>query len=47
MKKHQCVTNLGEHFILLENEDGLHICPVCGSPELNSPAYDSDGNPLF
>ena len=47
MKKHHCVTNLGEHFILFENEQGAHICPVCGSPELMSPAYDSDGNPSF
>ncbi|NRB81897.1 MAG: hypothetical protein HRU38_25115 [Saccharospirillaceae bacterium] len=47
MKKHQCVTNLGEYFILFEYKDGSHICPVCGSPELNSPAYDIDGNPSF
>ncbi len=47
MKIHHCVTKLGEHFTLNENESGEHICPVCGSAELESPAYDSEGLPSF
>lgn len=47
MKEHHCVTEHGEHFILFENDDGIHICPVCGSAELPSPAYDGDGLPSF
>lgn len=47
MKKHHCVTEQGEHFLLYENEDGIHICPVCGSAELSSPAYSTEGLPSF
>lgn len=47
MKEHHCVTEYGEHFILFENDDGVHVCPVCGSAELSSPAYDSEGLPSF
>ncbi len=47
MKEHHCVTPDGEYFILFENEIGVHICPVCGSAELDSPAYSSDGLPSF
>lgn len=47
MKEHHCVTTEGEYFILYENEEGAHICPVCGSAELASPAYDCEGRPSF
>lgn len=47
MKEHHCVTEQGEHFLLYEKEDGVHICPVCGSAELASPAYDSEGRSSF
>ncbi|MGH1429092.1 MAG: hypothetical protein ACRBEE_14220 [Arenicella sp.] len=47
MKEHHCVSRLGEHFVLYENNEGVHICPACGSAELNSPAYDSNGEPSF
>ncbi len=47
MNNHHCVTELGEHFILYENEGGDHLCPVCGSAELASPAYDNEGLPSF
>ncbi len=47
MKEHHCVTEKGEHFILYENEEGAHICPVCGSPELESPAYSEEGYASF
>lgn len=47
MKEHNCVTEYGEHFILFENDDGVNICPVCGSAELASSAYDCGGLPSF
>ncbi len=47
MKEYHCVTELGEQFSLFENKEGIHICPVCGSAELASPAYDSEGRPSF
>jgi hypothetical protein len=47
MKEHNCVTRNGEHFVLYEDEEGNHICPVCGSAELRAPAYDPDGRPSF
>ena len=47
MKEYHCVTSDGEHFILYQNEEGFHICPVCGSAELESPAYSSEGLPSF
>ena len=42
-----CVTNLGELFVLLENEGGVFLCPVCGSPEFTEPPYTNDGEPSF
>jgi len=47
MKENHCVTEEGEHFILYESDDGVHVCPVCGSIELASAAYDSEGRPSF
>lgn len=47
MKEHHCVTREGEHLLLYETENGVHICPVCGSEELESPAYDLEGLPSF
>ncbi|WP_040644455.1 hypothetical protein [Pseudoalteromonas rubra] len=47
MKQHHCVTEEGEHFLLYENDEGVHICPVCGSAELAAPAYNNNGLPSF
>lgn len=45
--EHHCVTNLGEHFVLLQNEKGKFLCPVCGSPEFSEPPYYEDGSASF
>ncbi|WP_235591764.1 hypothetical protein [Pseudomonas syringae] len=29
--------------ILMHNDDQMYICPVCGYPDLDEPAYDSFG----
>jgi hypothetical protein len=42
-----CVTKEGELLILLQNEKGIFLCPVCGSPELNEPPYNTNGEPSF
>ena len=47
MKEHHCVTQLGEHFIILQNNEGAYLCPVCGSAELNEPPYDENGSASF
>ena len=47
MKKHDCVTRLGEHVIIYEHDSDLFCCPVCGSPELNIAPYDEDGQGSF
>ncbi len=47
MKELHCVTESGESFSLFQKEDGFHVCPVCGSDELESPAYSTDGLPSF
>ena len=33
--------------MLFQTENGTHVCPVCGSPELYSPAYNEGGLPSF
>ncbi len=47
MKEHHCVTQEGEHFLILQDEEGSYLCPVCGSPEFTSPPYYPDGAPSF
>ena len=46
-KEHHCVTNSGEHFVLLQSESNLFYCPVCGCAEFEQPPYDENGNPSF
>jgi len=47
MKEHHCVSQYSEHFIILENDEGVYLCPVCGSAEFNEPPYDENGSPSF
>lgn len=47
MKEHHCVTQLGEHFIIFQNNEGAYLCPVCGSAEFNEPPYDENGSASF
>lgn len=47
MKEHHCVNQLGEHFIILQNNDGAYLCPVCGSAEFNEPPYYENGSASF
>jgi hypothetical protein len=47
MKEHHCVSQLGEDFVIFENDDGVYLCPVCGSPEFDEPPYDENGNASF
>lgn len=47
MKEHHCVTQLGEHFILLQDDEGTYLCPICGSAEFNEPPYDENGLASF
>jgi len=42
-----CVTKEGEYFSLLQNEEGVYLCPVCGSPEFDEPPYTHNGEPSF
>lgn len=42
-----CVTKEGELLVLLQNDKGIFLCPVCGSPELDEPPYSADGEPSF
>lgn len=36
-----------EHFIIKQNDVGLYLCPVCGSPAFNEPLYDEKGSASF
>ena len=47
MKQQHCVTDEGEHFVIFQNDDGVYLCPVCGSPEFNEPPYYTDGQASF
>jgi len=47
MKEHHCVSQYGEHFIIRENDEGVYLCPVCGSAEFDEPPYDENGSPSF
>ncbi|RDX38223.1 hypothetical protein DZA50_00775 [Kangiella sp. HD9-110m-PIT-SAG07] len=47
MNKQYCVTHEGEHFVILQNNDGTYLCPVCGSPEFDEPPYDRNGQASF
>lgn len=47
MKVHHCVTQVGEHFTLIQNDEGVYLCPVCGSAEFDEPPYDENGGPSF
>ena len=47
MIEHHCVTQLGEHFIILQDDDGTYLCPVCGSAEFKEPPYDENGSASF
>ncbi len=46
-EEYHCVTNLGEHFIILRNDKGTYLCPVCGSAEFDEPPYNKDGTASF
>ena len=47
MKDYHCVTQLGEHLVIKRNNDGVYLCPICGSAEFNEPPYEEDGSPSF
>lgn len=47
MKVHHCVTSFGEYFVILQNDDGVYLCPVCGSAEFNESPYNENGMPSF
>ncbi len=47
MKQHHCVTDSGEHFVILQNDEEVYLCPVCGSAEFDEPPYDENGSPSF
>ena len=47
MNHQHCVTKEGEHFIIFKNNDGVYLCPVCGSPEFDEPPYDENGHASF
>ena len=47
MKEHHCVDQYGEHFIIIQNNEGIFLCPVCGSAEFNEPPYNENGSPSF
>ncbi len=47
MREHHCVTQLGEHFIILQDDKGSYLCPVCGSAEFSEPPYDKNGAASF
>jgi len=47
MNEHHCVTQLGEHFLILQDDEGTYLCPVCGSAEFNEPPYDKNGSASF
>ncbi len=37
----------GEKAVMVKSENGFWHCPVCGSPELEQPAYENDGSASF
>lgn len=47
MKKHHCVTQEGEHLVIFENDEGVYLCPVCGSAEHDEPPYGPNGEASF
>lgn len=47
MKTHLCRHPRGEVFTLHQNDAGMYLCPVCGSPEFSEPPYSDAGSPLF
>jgi hypothetical protein len=47
MKKHHCVTQQGEHFIIQQNDEGKYLCPICGSAEFIEPPYYENGSASF
>lgn len=47
MTEHHCVTQLGEHFIILQDDKSRYLCPVCGSAEFSDSPYDQDGTASF
>ena len=47
MREHHCITDLGEHFVIFQDEEGIYLCPVCGSSEFNEPPYDKNGLASF
>ena len=47
MKTHNCVTSDGEHFELHQDNQGIYLCPVCGSAEHEEPPYYENGSASF
>lgn len=47
MKEHWCVNQDGEAFVLFQDEEGLFLCPVCGSAEFDEAPYDENGLASF
>jgi hypothetical protein len=47
MKICHCVNKEGEHFTILQNDDGIYCCPICGSPEFEETPYDENGSASF
>lgn len=45
MKEHHCVSQSGEHFIIFQNDQGIYLCPICGSAEFDEPPYHENGSP--
>ncbi len=47
MKTHSCHHPSGEVFVLHQAENGLYLCPVCGSESFAEPPYFDDGSASF
>ena len=41
------MSQFGEHFTIHQNDDGVYLCPICGSAEFDESPYDESGRPSF